>query len=439
MRPFVLKDIKTGLENVMPLFDFRFPKSATIRFILTLWLCLAACEYNDINNYEYNPDSGEPDSCENATAGKCSESYLCPHCLDAASTKCMDSSTPGSCSDATYELSCSDSDAIPSQPDCACSAQTKCPDAIVVSPALDAEVDDDAESETDASIETDAQSEADGSNDSGEDGGNLLGGIVDVACEQQGETGIVWPNHARIAVSLTYDDAFPTHISEVGPALKSRGFKGTFFINSGRFEEGAFLRQQVEPWQELYLDGHEFGSHTVNHVCDADWVSPEKNLKDLNVDDIMRELVDSVEFLRTLGADNERYTFAYPCGQYMFGYGDANEETGMSYKPIVEYMFLAARGTDWGTAWPSVDMDMHEIPGYAVVEASEGGMAGWLDHEENNGGWIIYTLHGVGGDPNMITVNAHEALLDHLDEIRDSVWVETFGTVASYIKRCAVN
>jgi peptidoglycan/xylan/chitin deacetylase (PgdA/CDA1 family) len=237
-----------------------------------------------------------------------------------------------------------------------------------------------------------------------------------------------FPNGARLAVSLTYDDALPTHIATVRPALAAHNLPATFFINTGRFEQGAFLEQAVESWKLLRTDGHEFGSHTVNHPCDADWVEPGNNLADYDLDRMAGELDDSVRFLESLGA-RAPFTFAYPCGQSWV------QDAQTSYKPLVQDRFLAARGTNWGPAHPKT-MQWTEIPGFAVVSESEDNMVGWLDEPANEGTWMVFTIHGVGGDSNSISEQAHQSLLTYLSTNRKDLYVDTFGKVATYIDRC---
>ena len=50
--------------------------------------------------------------------------------------------------------------------------------------------------------------------------------------------------------------------------------------------------------------------------------------------------------------------------------------------------------------------------------------------------WVVYTIHGVGGDGNAIRPEAHEALLTYLETRRDALYIDTFGKVAAYIHAC---
>ena len=52
-----------------------------------------------------------------------------------------------------------------------------------------------------------------------------------------------WPNGAKAAVVLTYDDALTSQLDHVVPELDAAGFKGTFFL--ANVAEG-----QVERWRK---------------------------------------------------------------------------------------------------------------------------------------------------------------------------------------------
>ena len=56
-----------------------------------------------------------------------------------------------------------------------------------------------------------------------------------------------WPNGARAALCLSYDDGLPSHISTVLPILKRYHFKATFYpiLTSGS------IKLEMEKWKSL--------------------------------------------------------------------------------------------------------------------------------------------------------------------------------------------
>src|SRR5882762_8986295 len=69
-----------------------------------------------------------------------------------------------------------------------------------------------------------------------------------------------WPNGARAAIVLTYDDAAPSQLDHAIPALDSVGLKGTFFLSNVR-------QVDVGRWKAAAASGHELANHTLNHPC----------------------------------------------------------------------------------------------------------------------------------------------------------------------------
>src|SRR5436190_17053286 len=69
-----------------------------------------------------------------------------------------------------------------------------------------------------------------------------------------------WPNGARAAIVLTYDDAVASQLDNAIPALDSAGLKGTFFLSNVR-------QADVERWKAAAASGHELANHTLNHPC----------------------------------------------------------------------------------------------------------------------------------------------------------------------------
>ena len=70
-----------------------------------------------------------------------------------------------------------------------------------------------------------------------------------------------WPNGARGAGSLTYDDGLNSQLDNAVPELDRRGLKATFFLT----EANAHWR--LAEWEALAREGHEIANHTMSHPC----------------------------------------------------------------------------------------------------------------------------------------------------------------------------
>ncbi len=90
------------------------------------------------------------------------------------------------------------------------------------------------------------------------------------------------------AVGLTFDDGHESHYRLVIPLLKKYGFRGTFFITTGRLGNPGYLTpHQVKEMSEC---GMEIGSHGVSH----------RPLSSLSRDELHAELIESKEALERI-------------------------------------------------------------------------------------------------------------------------------------------
>jgi len=224
-------------------------------------------------------------------------------------------------------------------------------------------------------------------------------------------------------VSLTYDDAVASQRGNAVRQLAARALPGTFFL-TGKSEDLALHRAE---WEALVPAGHELASHTMHHPCDCsyDWVPKGYAVQDYDLPRMRAELLDTVALLRDLGA-KEPYTFAYPCGETRVG------TPPQSYEPLVAELFFAARGVESRVADPERDS-------LQLVPAEDGAKSArelieLVDRAAESGGWLVLVFHGVGGDHLSVSLDAHAALLEHLDRHRDSIWTDRFGSVAAHVR-----
>jgi len=233
----------------------------------------------------------------------------------------------------------------------------------------------------------------------------------------------VWPHGTRAAVSLTYDDAIQSQIDNAVPALARHSLPATFFLTG----TSPYLREHLEAYRALVAAGHELGSHTMYHPCDRgqSWVKPGFGLQDYDLPRMRKELDESIQQLQDLG-QKAPFSFAYPCGSTWLG------ETHLSYVPLIEQSFIAARGVVPSVAEPRA-VSFFEVPG-AMGNATAADLKQWVDRALSSGGWVVFVFHGVAGDYLDVTADAHETLLAYLDVHKSSIWTEPFGRVASYIQ-----
>jgi peptidoglycan/xylan/chitin deacetylase (PgdA/CDA1 family) len=233
----------------------------------------------------------------------------------------------------------------------------------------------------------------------------------------------VWPNGARAAVSLTYDDAIQSQLDNAAPALARHGLIATFFLTG----HSQVLKNSAERYRALVQAGNELGSHTMDHPCDRSlsFVKPGFALQDYDLARMQADLLENIAQLRDLG-QKKPFSFAYPCGSTWLG------EQHTSYVPLIQQLFVAARGVNGRVSDPSQD-PLSEVPS-PMGNESGADLTSWVDRALAQGGWVVFTFHGVAGDYLAVQADAHEALLSYLEKHKSSVWTERFGTVASYVK-----
>jgi peptidoglycan/xylan/chitin deacetylase (PgdA/CDA1 family) len=222
-------------------------------------------------------------------------------------------------------------------------------------------------------------------------------------------------NGRRAAVTLTFDDADPSHYDLAAPVLDERGVKATFFVVSNTIESiGQGAR---DGFARLSGAGHELANHTRTHAGSSQGDASEVS--------------DCDAYLRNrFGV--EPSTFAYP-----------NVDITATYKNAAAALYVASRGGGDGAhvAWNG-NPDWHNLPSYFIADPAND--QGYLYHPDQAtaaldatleaGAWRILTIHGVG--PNGFWANTSVAnltlVVEHLSG--KDFWVDTFARVAGYLR-----
>jgi peptidoglycan/xylan/chitin deacetylase (PgdA/CDA1 family) len=236
-----------------------------------------------------------------------------------------------------------------------------------------------------------------------------------------------WPDGARAAVSLTFDDNCPSHLETAIPMLDEFGLKGTFYLPVGRER----FAQTREHWRAHVRNGHEAGNHSLKHPCSRNFtfVATENCLEHYTLDRMEAEVVEAIRIMREGIPEQEEATYCYPCYQDFVGVGTSRQ----SYVPVIARHFPAGRG--WGEApnhprlcdlhylW---SRDAHGFDGERLIEYAESAVP------QNR--WAIFAFHGVGADHLRVEADAFRALLRHLTGQPGRFWIATAIRVAKHIR-----
>jgi peptidoglycan/xylan/chitin deacetylase (PgdA/CDA1 family) len=260
-------------------------------------------------------------------------------------------------------------------------------------------------------------------------GRTLLAGILmlfPVFGWTEEKTEFNWPNGARAAVNLAYDDALDSQLDNAIPALNKYGFKGSFYLTLA----GDGVRLRLDDWRSAAGQGHELGNHTLFHQCsaslaDREWVKPHHDLDQVSVDELYEHIVLANTMLYAIDGQTER-TFTVPCGDLT--------AAGENYINAIKSEFVAIKALGGG-----VTPNMNKLDPYAVGVAVPVGLSGEqlievVREAAEKGTMANFTFHGIGADHLSVSNEAHQQLLDYLAENSDVYWVDTFLNIMKYVK-----
>lgn len=238
----------------------------------------------------------------------------------------------------------------------------------------------------------------------------------------------VYPNGARNAVSLTFDDGLASQVQFAVPLLEKYQVKATFYVLPFH------VSQQVKAWREAAQSGQEIGNHTNAHTCTGNfhWLrKSNQGLEQVDLDFIRSDIERSQQYLqRTLGVTPKQ--FAFPCGNTFVGRGRQTQ----SYVPLVADMFETARTWNDETGNDPRYADFAQLTGLRMDGLSFSELRELLENERETDKWLVLAGHEVGSRGVMTTdLKALEQLIQYLQDPKNGYWLAPVGEVSSYIKQ----
>ena len=237
-----------------------------------------------------------------------------------------------------------------------------------------------------------------------------------------------WPGRYEAAVSLTYDDALPSHLEVVAPLLDDLGLRATFYvpIDSGLFGS-------LDLWRKIAKRGNELGNHTIFHPCrkkKADWPDDAFDLKRYTMKRLEKELAVANTLLWNIDGEPHR-TFGNTCHDTTIGPDGAEE----SMEPILGRLFMAARGEPSGRIIQPAAANRTNLGCWVVDGPSFEQCKAEIDRAVAEGGWIIFCAHRVSDEPGWLTWSRreHRRTLCYLAEKRKQIWTAPVIDVSQYL------
>lgn len=244
-----------------------------------------------------------------------------------------------------------------------------------------------------------------------------------------GETGknFQWPNNTRAAVSLAYDDTLNTQLDNAIPQLDKYDFKGSFYLFLG----SEVTNERLAGWRAIAQNGHELGNHTLNHACrkslpGRDWLDDWNDLDKRTVSEMSREVRIASAFLTAIDGKIKR-TFTAPCGEVQVSDGD--------YTKALQEHFISIKSGITDQIKPLKDIDPYAVNIWTPVDVSGQDLINYVKKSAQLGSLANITFHGIGGDHMSVSPQAHEELLQYLDDNRDIYWVDTFANIMEHYNK----
>jgi peptidoglycan/xylan/chitin deacetylase (PgdA/CDA1 family) len=234
-----------------------------------------------------------------------------------------------------------------------------------------------------------------------------------------------WPNGARMAISLTFDDARGSQATKGAPLLDEYEVKGTFYVVPSA------VKDKLEGWKKIVAKGHEIGNHSLYHSCSGNFIWSRKSaLEAYTVEKMRTELVEANKQIESLlGVKAESY--AYPCGQTFVGRGKNTQ----SFVPVIAELFVSGR--TWLDEAP-VDpgyCDMAQLTGVEMDGKDFEQILPIIEEARKNGQWLVLAGHEMADlGPQTTRLTMLRKLCAYAKDPTNGIWIAPVGEVARYVK-----
>lgn len=223
-----------------------------------------------------------------------------------------------------------------------------------------------------------------------------------------------WASFRKAAVSFTFDDGAPSHISDGAPVFDKYGYKATFNLVTN-------WNPNWSGFQILASNGHEIASHSDSHQTN---MSGEEASSKANI-------------AKNISQDYGCLTVAYP-------------NCNVPNESSVLQNYIAGRICNGSWQGISDNMGKNGPSNWAKVPAIMTGDQGSINSKNSftdemqkviqSGGWVMFLTHGFSGKNNgsatysPTDLSAIEGALQWAKQNDKDIWVAPFRNVAMYIK-----
>lgn len=234
-----------------------------------------------------------------------------------------------------------------------------------------------------------------------------------------------WPQGARMAISLTFDDGRGSQATKGAPLLDEYGLKGTFYVVPSA------VKGQLAAWKKVVDKGHEIGNHSLHHSCSGNFVWSRNNaLENYTIDKMRAELLEANKQIEALlGVKAESY--AYPCGHTFVGRGKNTQ----SFVPVVSELFASGRGwLDEAPVDPSY-CDMAQLTGIEMDGKDFEQILPIIEAAGKSGQWLVLAGHETADSGSQTTrLSLLRKICEYAKDPANRIWIAPVDQVARYVK-----
>ncbi len=236
-----------------------------------------------------------------------------------------------------------------------------------------------------------------------------------------------WPDGARAAVSLAYDDALDSQLDHALPALNRHAIKASFYLTLS----SPTVQKRMPAWRAAAAHGHELGNHTLFHQCartgpERAWVLDDNDLLTTSATRLAAQIRLANTMLQAIDGKHAR-TFTTPCGDLKAG--------GVNYIDLIKDQFVAIKSSGTAVTPEMASLDLHAVGVAAPAGVSGRQLIDLVIEAGKRGTMLNLTFHGVGGDYLSVSRQAHDELLAYLAAHRNVYWTDTFVSIMQHVRR----
>jgi peptidoglycan/xylan/chitin deacetylase (PgdA/CDA1 family) len=256
-----------------------------------------------------------------------------------------------------------------------------------------------------------------------------------------------WFDDNRSAFSFSFDDGFISHFNNVRPILNQFDFKGTFYIAPLFLTDslpGIWRYGTLPMFQSISLEGHEIGSHTLNHVY-----LPELKIGGINEEGtILYELYKSRQLINQKFPNQNCITFAYPFAEHSDLIDSLTSLFYESARAVDDFPNPSSLTDDQWFALNAVEIFFNEPRNSPEDDLDElSFLQNWIDSSIANEDWGILLGHEVVPYDSLAGLIADSSWNPYSNEWfteltgwlweksnNKNVWVQTIANITRYIK-----